>query len=182
MSTWMITGSSSGLGRALAEAVLEAGHNAVLTARNPDAVEDLVDAQLGQARRRPDRPADPAPGAALGARQDLEGVPGAGDADGRPQGPRDARQQLHGRPPHHAAGQRDRRALPERLRRQPDEDPDQLRTLSSVGASRTVRRPGASGSRAPVQPPVRYAPAGLFRQLSRRRPSACGAAGSSGLR
>ncbi len=44
MSTWMITGSSSGLGRALAESVLEAGHNAVLTARNPDAVEDLVDA------------------------------------------------------------------------------------------------------------------------------------------
>ena len=37
MSTWMITGSSSGLGRALAESVLEAGHNAVLTARNPDA-------------------------------------------------------------------------------------------------------------------------------------------------
>ena len=42
MSTWMITGSSSGLGRARAESVLEAGHNAVLTARNADAVEDLV--------------------------------------------------------------------------------------------------------------------------------------------
>jgi len=49
MSTWMITGSSSGLGRALAESVLEAGHNAVLTARNPDAVEDLVDAHAGSA-------------------------------------------------------------------------------------------------------------------------------------
>src|SRR6185437_13108068 len=42
-------GSSSGLGRALAESVLEAGHNAVLTARNPDAVEDLVDAHAGSA-------------------------------------------------------------------------------------------------------------------------------------
>lgn len=39
---WLITGASSGLGRAIAEAVLEAGHTAVVTARNPDTVNDLV--------------------------------------------------------------------------------------------------------------------------------------------
>ena len=33
MSTWFITGCSTGLGRALAEAVLESGHNVVATAR-----------------------------------------------------------------------------------------------------------------------------------------------------
>ena len=42
MTTWLITGCSSGLGRALAEAVLKAGLNAVVTARNPAAVQDLV--------------------------------------------------------------------------------------------------------------------------------------------
>lgn len=44
MSTWLITGSSSGLGRDLARAVLDGGHNAVVTARNPGAVKDLADA------------------------------------------------------------------------------------------------------------------------------------------
>jgi NAD(P)-dependent dehydrogenase (short-subunit alcohol dehydrogenase family) len=44
MSTWLITGSSSGLGRDLARAVLEGGHNAVLTARDPGSVKDLADA------------------------------------------------------------------------------------------------------------------------------------------
>ena len=44
MSTWLITGSSSGLGRDLARAVLDAGHNAVVTARNADAVRDLTEA------------------------------------------------------------------------------------------------------------------------------------------
>jgi NAD(P)-dependent dehydrogenase (short-subunit alcohol dehydrogenase family) len=44
MSTWFITGSSSGLGRDLARAVLEAGHNAVLAARDPRSVKDHVDA------------------------------------------------------------------------------------------------------------------------------------------
>lgn len=34
MSTWLITGCSTGLGRALAEAVIGAGHNAVVTARD----------------------------------------------------------------------------------------------------------------------------------------------------
>jgi NAD(P)-dependent dehydrogenase (short-subunit alcohol dehydrogenase family) len=32
---WLITGSSRGLGRALAEAVLAAGHKLLATARNP---------------------------------------------------------------------------------------------------------------------------------------------------
>ena len=44
MSTWLITGCSSGLGRALAEAVIGAGHNAVVTARNVSSVADLSDA------------------------------------------------------------------------------------------------------------------------------------------
>ncbi|RKE37487.1 short-subunit dehydrogenase [Paraburkholderia sp. BL23I1N1] len=42
-SVWLITGSSSGLGRALAEKVLEHGYRAVVTARKPDAVRDLVE-------------------------------------------------------------------------------------------------------------------------------------------
>jgi NAD(P)-dependent dehydrogenase (short-subunit alcohol dehydrogenase family) len=48
-AVWMITGSSSGLGRALAEKVLEQGYRAVLAARTPDAVRDLVDAYDGRA-------------------------------------------------------------------------------------------------------------------------------------
>jgi NAD(P)-dependent dehydrogenase (short-subunit alcohol dehydrogenase family) len=48
--TWLITGSSRGLGRALAEAVLDAGHNVVATARRPDQVQDLVDLHPNRAR------------------------------------------------------------------------------------------------------------------------------------
>ncbi|MGN7222433.1 oxidoreductase [Curtobacterium flaccumfaciens] len=44
MSTWLITGASSGLGRAIAEHVLAAGHRVITTARNPDAVQDLTQA------------------------------------------------------------------------------------------------------------------------------------------
>jgi NAD(P)-dependent dehydrogenase (short-subunit alcohol dehydrogenase family) len=43
MSTWFITGCSTGLGRALAEAVIGAGHNAVVTARDITRVADLAD-------------------------------------------------------------------------------------------------------------------------------------------
>jgi NAD(P)-dependent dehydrogenase (short-subunit alcohol dehydrogenase family) len=43
MPTWLITGCSTGLGRALAEAVIEAGHNAVVTARDAAKVADLAD-------------------------------------------------------------------------------------------------------------------------------------------
>ncbi|NWN89551.1 MAG: SDR family NAD(P)-dependent oxidoreductase [Micrococcaceae bacterium] len=44
MATWLITGCSTGLGRALAQRVLEAGHNAVITARNSDTLAELADA------------------------------------------------------------------------------------------------------------------------------------------
>ncbi|MFE4837585.1 oxidoreductase [Arthrobacter sp. NPDC056691] len=42
MTTWLITGCSTGLGRALAQAVLAHGHNAVVTARNVNAVKDVA--------------------------------------------------------------------------------------------------------------------------------------------
>jgi NAD(P)-dependent dehydrogenase (short-subunit alcohol dehydrogenase family) len=44
MTTWLITGCSTGLGRALAEAVLGQGDNAVVTARDVAKVEDLAKA------------------------------------------------------------------------------------------------------------------------------------------
>src|SRR5258706_8643272 len=40
---WFITGSSRGIGRALAEAVLAAGHRLIATARNPKELSELVD-------------------------------------------------------------------------------------------------------------------------------------------
>jgi NAD(P)-dependent dehydrogenase (short-subunit alcohol dehydrogenase family) len=42
-TTWFITGSSRGLGRALTEAVLEAGHTVFATARQPSQLSDLVE-------------------------------------------------------------------------------------------------------------------------------------------
>jgi len=50
MSNWFITGVSTGLGRAIASAALEAGHTVVGTVRNPDAVaafEALGDKAVG---------------------------------------------------------------------------------------------------------------------------------------
>lgn len=44
MSTWFITGCSTGLGRALATSVLEQGDNAVVTARDVDAVQHFEEA------------------------------------------------------------------------------------------------------------------------------------------
>ncbi|WP_203567321.1 oxidoreductase [Aestuariimicrobium ganziense] len=44
MRTWLITGASSGLGRALAQAVLDNGEQVVLAVRRPESVQDLVDA------------------------------------------------------------------------------------------------------------------------------------------
>lgn len=44
MSTWLITGASSGLGAALARTVLDQGDNAVVTARNTEHLQELVDA------------------------------------------------------------------------------------------------------------------------------------------
>jgi NAD(P)-dependent dehydrogenase (short-subunit alcohol dehydrogenase family) len=40
---WLITGSSRGLGRSIATAVLEAGHKLIATARKPEQLGDLVD-------------------------------------------------------------------------------------------------------------------------------------------
>ncbi|SHO45339.1 oxidoreductase [Anaerocolumna xylanovorans] len=42
MSTWLITGCSSGLGRNLAQAVLKNGDNAVVTARDLSTVQEIV--------------------------------------------------------------------------------------------------------------------------------------------
>lgn len=44
MTTWLITGCSTGLGRSFAEAVLRHGDKAVVTARNTASVEDLAKA------------------------------------------------------------------------------------------------------------------------------------------
>lgn len=40
--TWIITGCSTGIGRAIAQHVLSTGDNVAVTARNPDSVGDLV--------------------------------------------------------------------------------------------------------------------------------------------
>jgi NAD(P)-dependent dehydrogenase (short-subunit alcohol dehydrogenase family) len=40
---WLITGSSRGIGRALADAVLAAGHRLIATARNPKQLSELID-------------------------------------------------------------------------------------------------------------------------------------------
>jgi NAD(P)-dependent dehydrogenase (short-subunit alcohol dehydrogenase family) len=44
VSTWLITGCSTGLGRALAEAVIGTGHDVVVSARDVSKVADLADA------------------------------------------------------------------------------------------------------------------------------------------
>src|ERR1700733_5739027 len=49
MSTWLITGCSTGLGRALAEAVLERGESAAITARDSGRLADLAKAYPGTA-------------------------------------------------------------------------------------------------------------------------------------
>jgi NAD(P)-dependent dehydrogenase (short-subunit alcohol dehydrogenase family) len=53
MSTWLITGCSTGLGRALADAVLDAGHNAVVTARNADTLVNIAEKYPGSALAMP---------------------------------------------------------------------------------------------------------------------------------
>jgi NAD(P)-dependent dehydrogenase (short-subunit alcohol dehydrogenase family) len=46
MSVYLITGSSRGLGRAIAEAALAAGHHVVATARRPEQLDDLAGDRL----------------------------------------------------------------------------------------------------------------------------------------
>lgn len=50
--TWLITATSSGLGRAFAQAALQAGDVVVATARNPAAIRELVAAHPGRAYAR----------------------------------------------------------------------------------------------------------------------------------
>jgi NAD(P)-dependent dehydrogenase (short-subunit alcohol dehydrogenase family) len=48
---WLVTGSASGLGRSIAEAVLESGDQLVATARDPRRLDDLVN-KFGSASAR----------------------------------------------------------------------------------------------------------------------------------
>ncbi len=41
---WLITGATSGFGRALAEAAVSVGHTVIGAARTPDRLDDLVSA------------------------------------------------------------------------------------------------------------------------------------------
>jgi NADP-dependent 3-hydroxy acid dehydrogenase YdfG len=50
---WLITGSASGLGRHIAEAVLGAGNHLVATARDPRALQALVEKYGDQDRTAP---------------------------------------------------------------------------------------------------------------------------------
>ncbi|OBB83684.1 short-chain dehydrogenase/reductase [Mycobacterium colombiense] len=43
MARWLITGCSTGFGREIARAALQAGHSVVVTARRPEAVRDIAD-------------------------------------------------------------------------------------------------------------------------------------------
>jgi len=47
---WLVTGSASGLGRNIAEAVLASGDRLVATARDPHRLEDLVEKHGDQVR------------------------------------------------------------------------------------------------------------------------------------
>jgi NAD(P)-dependent dehydrogenase (short-subunit alcohol dehydrogenase family) len=60
MSTWLITGCSTGLGRALAEAVIGAGQEAVVTARDADRVADLAEGNINSVLALPLDVTDPA--------------------------------------------------------------------------------------------------------------------------
>lgn len=53
MTTWFITGCSSGLGEAFAEAALKRGNNVVVTARNVAQVQHLADSYPGNALALP---------------------------------------------------------------------------------------------------------------------------------
>jgi len=50
---WLVTGSASGLGRNIAEAVLASGDRLVATARDPGRLEDLVEKYGDQVRTAP---------------------------------------------------------------------------------------------------------------------------------
>ena len=48
MSTWFITGCSTGIGRSVAAAAARTGHHVVATARRPETLEDLVEEHPGR--------------------------------------------------------------------------------------------------------------------------------------
>ena len=48
---WLVTGSASGLGRNIAEAVLESGDRLVATARDPRRLDDLVNKSASASAR-----------------------------------------------------------------------------------------------------------------------------------
>jgi NAD(P)-dependent dehydrogenase (short-subunit alcohol dehydrogenase family) len=50
---WLVTGSASGLGRSIAEAVLASGDRLVATARDPRRLEDLVQKYHDRVRTAP---------------------------------------------------------------------------------------------------------------------------------
>jgi NAD(P)-dependent dehydrogenase (short-subunit alcohol dehydrogenase family) len=56
---WFVTGSSRGLGRAVVEEVLKAGHQVVATARNVDTLRDLAGAYGKQVLPQPLDVTDP---------------------------------------------------------------------------------------------------------------------------
>ncbi len=53
MATWFITGCSTGIGRAAADAAAAAGHTVVATARRPETLADLVAAHPGRVHALP---------------------------------------------------------------------------------------------------------------------------------
>jgi NAD(P)-dependent dehydrogenase (short-subunit alcohol dehydrogenase family) len=61
---WLITGRGSGLGRAIAEAALNAGHKVVATARDPAQLSDLIARYDGQVCTAPLDVTDEVQGAA----------------------------------------------------------------------------------------------------------------------
>ncbi|MEU0842630.1 SDR family NAD(P)-dependent oxidoreductase [Streptomyces sp. NPDC005962] len=68
---FVVTGCSTGFGRALARQVLAAGHRAVVTARSADQVKDIVDAYADDALALPLDVIDPAAGAGRGRRRQV---------------------------------------------------------------------------------------------------------------
>ena len=83
VARWLITGCSTGFGREIARAALEAGHSAVVTARRAEAVVDFAD-EFG----------DRARAAALDV-TDAAAVQTAFTSGQIPVGRRDVRQALH---------------------------------------------------------------------------------------
>ena len=52
---WLVTGSASGLGREIAQAVLASGDRLLATARDPQRLNDLVERYRKQSVHRPSR-------------------------------------------------------------------------------------------------------------------------------